>query len=116
MQESDFKAKKIKEWEKLPTVDKVYCIETEETEPGFPDVMLRNSAGGYEFYEFKVSDANGVIKFKRSQPAFYRRNKGMNVTIIAYSNAKGETVTFKASLLFDKDSPFAINDRLEVLI
>jgi hypothetical protein len=58
-------------------------IETEETEPGFPDVA-GFSANCYILTEFKVSDAKGVIEFQKSQPLFYRKHPKLRIGILAW--------------------------------
>lgn len=82
----------------------VFCIETEETVHGFPDVMClhyrpyMNVAG---FFEFKRSDSSGVIHFEPTQPAFYRRNPDMDIDIIALDSGTGEVHRFPSSQLFE---------------
>ncbi|GHT59524.1 hypothetical protein FACS1894109_15610 [Spirochaetia bacterium] len=82
-EEARFKADAIKAIEagwRRPTCFK---IETEETEPGFPDVlMLANKT--YDMYEFKVSDSKGIIKFQKTQPLFYKRHSDLNIEILAW--------------------------------
>ena len=53
----------------------LFCIETEETEQGFPDVMeIEKKTGKADFMEFKFTK-NGKIKFQSTQPAFYKNHK-----------------------------------------
>jgi hypothetical protein len=118
MQEAEFKAKIIAQWKKNSVYDTVFCIETEETTPGFPDVMARftTSTGTtvWNFVEFKVSDKKGVIRFERSQPLFYKRHQDMRVTVIAFDNRSGSIVTFNTEELFDIESKHYMNMKLEV--
>jgi hypothetical protein len=112
MLEAEFKKRHIEKWKKLGIYARVYCIESEETEPGFPDVIAQN--GAFDFFEFKVSDARGVIKFQKTQPSFYKRNPNLRVTVVALDNRDGEVIMFPASALFEADSQFNINSKLEV--
>lgn len=96
--EQQFKMKYIKTILK-PQFEKVFCIETEETVKGFPDVMC---LAGEEwaiprafFYEFKYSNAQGKIKFQPTQPAFYKANNAvMGIWIVAYNKKTNEVVEF----------------------
>jgi hypothetical protein len=92
-----------------------YFIETEETQRGFPDLMLvERDTQKALFFEFKVADSRGVITFQRTQPAFYKKNPFLNVTVVAYLPASACPVIFYAKSLFDKDSVFYLRDNLEV--
>ena len=93
----------------------VFCIETEETVMGFPDVLkLSGEVYGLvvaQLYEFKMSNRSGTIKFKPSQPSFYRSHNKLNICVIAY-NAKSHCVhIFKVSELFAKDGNYALSDK-----
>lgn len=116
--EQQFKMKYIKEILK-PQFDRVFCIETEETASGFPDVMCLSEPKVYTcramFFEFKYSNAHGKIKFQPTQPAFYKaNNKVMHIIIVAY-NKKANTVhEFYADDVFNKDSPYCMNEISEV--
>ena len=112
MLEAEFKKRHIAKWKKLGIYEKVYCIESEETEPGFPDVIAHG--GTFDFFEFKVSDARGLIKFKKTQPSFYKRNPALGVIIIALDNRDGKVIMFPASALFEVDGMFEIDRKLEV--
>jgi hypothetical protein len=118
MQEAEFKAKKIRRWKDEGAYDKIFCIETEETLPGFPDTMARVEAKVlpdiWHFYEFKVSDKKGVIKFERSQPMFYRKHPDLGVRVIALDNRTGTEVLFHVEELFDMESRHYMNMKLEV--
>lgn len=110
--EQQFKMKWLKINE-LPNFTK-FCIETEETVKGFPDVMfIDNDTKQAHFAEFKFTKT-GKIKFQPTQPAFYKKYNGLPITIIAY-NAKTDKVhTFMANELFMKASPYYMNERAEV--
>lgn len=99
--------------------DCVFCIETEETVQGFPDVMClyKNLNGGTSalFYEFKYSNKSGKIKFQPTQPAFYKKYKDtMQIVIVAYDQRTKKVVKFSSSYLFDKESPYYMNEKAEV--
>lgn len=115
--EQDFKLRYIKNnFAKLGHT-KTFCIETEETVAGFPDVMTlvsSNCVNLARFYEFKFSDRFGKIKFQPTQPAFYKKNPEMQVTVIAYNKKTGVLHEFPASEIFDKRSNYKINPRAEI--
>jgi hypothetical protein len=75
----------------------VFQIENEEKEPGFPDVIVLEPSGRYKLCEFKVSDERGVITFEPSQPRFYRRHPGLDITIIAWNVPAGRPHRVSAS-------------------
>lgn len=110
--EQSFKMKYIKlRLKKMRTNSKIFCIETEETCAGFPDVieLVTISAGSCTqifFYEFKCSDRNGNIKFQPTQPAFYKANKELGVKVIAYNQYSKRVHLFSTNEIFDKDSPY----------
>ena len=93
------------------TVQRIFCIETEETVAGFPDVMelLIDSTIRAHFYEFKFSDRRGNIKFQPTQPAFYKRNPEMEICVVAYNCASKRVHLFRTNEISDKDSPYYTN-------
>lgn len=118
--EQQFKMKYIKTVIQ-PFCNEVFCIETEETVKGFPDVMcLKKREGACPvacFYEFKFANAQGKIKFQPSQPAFYKaHNSTMKVMIIAYNKRTNSVSEFTASCLFDNNSPYHLNEKAEVVL
>ena len=90
----------------------IFCIETEETVKGFPDVMEvvsdKDSNITY-FYEFKISDKNGNIKFQPTQPSFYKSYSGMSVHVIALNRKTNNVHYFNVKELFDSSSPYKIS-------
>lgn len=99
--------------------DCIFCIETEETVQGFPDVMCLykniNGGTGAFFYEFKYSNKSGKIKFQPTQPAFYKKYKDiMSIIIVAYDQRTKTGVKFDSSCLFNKESPYYMNEKAEV--
>lgn len=117
--EQQFKMAYIKGRLRKPSnkAQSIFCIETEETVQGFPDVMEVISAGvgnhAY-FYEFKFSDKTGKIKFQPTQPAFYRNNSNLNVTVIAFNQKTGTVHKFSTSELFEPRGRYALNIKAEV--
>lgn len=116
--EQSFKMKYIKDYMNVHRKDqKIFCIETEETVRGFPDVMevlcIQNKNITY-FFEFKFSDNQGKIKFQPTQPAFYKKNKEMFIEVIAYNRATKYLHQFSVKELFNKESPYYMNNRAEV--
>ena len=98
-------------------VQRIFCIETEETVAGFPDVMelLIDSTIRARFYEFKFSDRRGNIKFQPTQPAFYRMYPEMEICVIAYNCVSKRVHLFSTNEIFCKDSPYrTINARINL--
>lgn len=115
--EARFKKETTEKWLKSFVFKKVFCIETEETEPGFPDVMASvDGFSTWEFIEFKVARTNDKIKFQKSQPRFYKTHQSLPITIFAYNNKSGRISHFPALSIFDKTSTFFMNDKREVTI
>ena len=88
----------------------IFNIETEETIGGFPDVMVvgkMNDMINYaHFYEFKISDLSGSIKFQPTQPAFYKYNSEMLIDVVAYNRFSKRVHVFSTNEIFDKNSPY----------
>lgn len=95
------------------TIQKIFCIETEETVAGFPDVMelLIDSTIRAHFYELKFSDKRGNIKFQPTQPAFYRMNPEMEICVVAYNHKSHRVHTFSANEISNKSSPYHTANR-----
>lgn len=110
--EQQFKKLYIKEWSK--GAYKYFCIETEETIKGFPDVLCINKiTQNASFIEFKFTQT-GKIKFQPTQPAFYRSNMDLNISVAAYNYMTDKVHIFKVKELFKDGSPYQINDKAEV--
>ena len=94
---------------------KIFCIETEETVAGFPDVMELLTGGVFpivlHLYEFKISDRYGNIEFQPTQPAFYKSNEDLKVRVVAYNRKSQRVHVFSASEIFDKNSPYYTTNR-----
>lgn len=94
---------------------KIFCIETEETVAGFPDVMELFTGGTttavVHFFEFKASDRYGNIEFQPSQPAFYKSNEDLKVRVVAYNRKSQRVHMFSANEIFDKNSPYYTTNR-----
>lgn len=93
--------------------DKVFYIETEETEFGFPDVLAiqheEDGTNAAMFFEFKVTDKKDRIKFQRTQPAWYIRNKELQPTVVVWHNRKKTFMYFPTILVVAQ-----LNDELEI--
>ena len=101
----------VAELKKQNSTQKIFCIETEETVAGFPDVMelVTISAGSCTqafFYEFKISDLSGSIKFQPTQPAFYKNNSELPIKVVAYNRFSKRVHVFSTNEIFNKDSPY----------
>lgn len=110
--EQQFKMLYIKEWNKGGFHH--FCIETEETIKGFPDVLSVDKATGKAyFYEFKFTQ-NGKIKFQPTQPSFYKKYTDLTIGIVAYNYLTNKVHIFSVKELFKDGSPYQINDKAEV--
>ena len=91
-----------------------FCIETEETVKGFPDVLcVEKNTDKASFEEFKYTKT-GKIKFQPTQPSFYKRYSTLPICVVAY-NAKSDKVhCFMTHELFNKESPYYMNEKSEV--
>lgn len=88
-----------------------FCIETEETCAGFPDVMVTDKrTSETTFYEFKHSHDSNSVKFRPAQPAFYRKHDKMNIYIIAYNSRSGIVHMFTPEEMFDESSPYFMSE------
>ena len=110
--EQSFKMKYLKETESNKS--STFCIETEETVKGFPDVLrVDNTDKTTTLIEFKFTKT-GKIKFQPTQPAFYKKYYHLPVKIVAY-NAKTHCIhQFMKEHLFWKDSSYEMNEKAEV--
>lgn len=92
---------------------KIFFIETEETEFGFPDVLAiqceEDGTNAAMFFEFKVTDKKDRIKFQKTQPAWYIRNKELQPTVVVWHNRKKTFMYFPAMLVVEQ-----LNDNLEI--
>lgn len=110
----------VAELKKQNAGQKIFNIETEETVAGFPDVMelwtANLQAGSCTqafFYEFKISDLSGSIKFQPTQPAFYKHNSELPIKVVAYNRFSKRVHVFSTNEIFDKNSPyFTANGRI----
>lgn len=91
-----------------------FCIETEETVKGFPDVLyIKKSDAQASFEEFKYTKT-GKIKFQPTQPSFYKKYNDLPITIVAYDAKTDKVHTFMTYELFDRNSPYFMNEKAEV--
>lgn len=112
----------VTELKKRDLGQKIFNIETEETVAGFPDVMELWTVNLHEgsctqafFYEFKISDSFGGIKFQPTQPAFYKQNSELPIKVVAYNRVSKRVHVFSANEIFDKQSPcYTTNGRINL--
>lgn len=110
MSESAFKSRKKLFWLRSDIFYRVFFIETEATEKGFPDALCFTKSGEACLYEFKVTRLDdGVIEFERNQPLWYRMNKGLPINIIAYDTSTGLQHCFPAESLFVKSGEYSLS-------
>ena len=76
----------------------VFCVETEETEPGFPDVMAIHD-GMTSFFEMKITDKKGIFKMQKTQPVFYKRYPNLDITVVVHDGAMGNYLSIPAKLV-----------------
>lgn len=110
--EQSFKMMYLKETESRDYT--TFCIETEETVKGFPDVIcISNEDKTVTLIEFKFTKT-GKIKFQPTQPAFYKKYYHLPVKIVAY-NAKTKCLhQFMKEHLFWKGNSYEMNEKAEV--
>lgn len=118
------------EWIKRHKGDylKLFCIETEETVKGFPDVLGIHETDVMDkelnviakvqtpcFMEFKLAK-RGRIKFQPTQPAFYKAHKELDISVVSLAEYYGKyyIVSFPVSALFEKKGAFELNGMNEV--
>ena len=112
----------VTELKKRNSGQKIFNIETEETVAGFPDVMelwtANLQAGSVTqalFYEFKISDKSGSIKFQPTQPAFYKQNPELPIKVVAYNRLSRRVHVFSTNEIFDRHSPhYTTNARINL--
>jgi hypothetical protein len=90
-EETPFKQEVVRHLREKFPLGKVFRIETEETERGFPDLLLLHK-GEYRLIETKVSDKKGVIDFTPAQPLFYRRHRELELSVLAWDVPGGRCV------------------------
>ena len=91
-----------------------FCIETEETVKGFPDVLcVEKNTDKVSFEEFKYTKT-GKIKFQPTQPSFYKRYSTLPICIVAYNVKSDKVHCFMTHELFNKESPYYMNEKSEV--
>jgi hypothetical protein len=90
-EEARFKADILAVYKNDPECN-AFMIETEETTPGFPDVLY---CRGEEYFmmEIKVSDKRGVITFQKSQPLFYKQHPKLWLAIVAWDVPRNRAVS-----------------------
>ena len=100
-----------------PMYKYVFCIETEETVKGFPDVMCITNEGKTHFFEFKYAKTD-KIKFQPTQPAFYKKYSELDIWVVSYKAKTNQVVIFNVSEMSSKDenAKYFINSRAEVYV
>ena len=102
-------------WLREHQTDTVYhfCIETEETVKGFPDVMeIHKLDLTTTLLEFKFTKT-GKIKFQPTQPAFYKSHPELRIYVLAYNAKTRQLHVFEAGLLF-REGAYKMNEKAEV--
>lgn len=78
-----------------------FCIETEETEPGFPDV-LEIKGGKAVLYEMKLANKKGIFKMQKTQPLFYKKHQNLQIYVVVWDNAMGNYISIPGNLLANR--------------
>ena len=79
----------------------LFCIETEETEPGFPDVLEINGAESV-LYEMKITDRHGIFKMQKSQPRFYKMYPNLKIYVVVWDNGMHNYLSIPAKMIADR--------------
>jgi hypothetical protein len=118
--EGQFKAALLKAWAKeYPTYNfTLFEIENEEKEPGMPDVLAIHSHQPAYFMETKYIGKDGKIKFKPSQPRFYKTNfPKVHIQIFAWDSRFSRIVVMSPQEVIDaKKLEIKVPDELDDLI
>lgn len=110
MLEKDYERERVAQFAYENQQLSYYMIETEETQDGFPDVLVVDkNIGKSSFLEFKVSDSRGRIKFRKSQPLFYKKNYFLKIDVVALDIRNNKEHRFPALALFDKDNMYKLD-------
>lgn len=97
--EADFKRDFVEELRKAGGTP--FCIESEETEPGFPDVLdVKN--GEALFFETKITDRHGIFKMQKSQPRFYKTYPNLHIYVVIWDNGMHNYLTVPARMIADR--------------
>lgn len=80
---------------------KIFEIENEEKEPGFPDTLEISANDPAALIEYKVTDESNNIKFQKAQPLFYRRNMDLCIKIFVWSVPEKVMYSFSAEEVID---------------
>ena len=78
-----------------------FCIETEETEPGFPDV-LEIKGGKAVLYEMKLANKKGIFKMQKTQPLFYKKHQNLQIYVVIWDNGMHNYLTVPAKMIADR--------------
>lgn len=113
-EEQEFKTEMIRCKRLLHPERTYFEVENEEKEPGFPDVIEVFENQRSVFVEYKVSDEKGIIEFQKSQPLFYRRNRQLDIRIIAWSVPDNSYWVFRASDVLDVIKAHAKDRRVSI--
>jgi hypothetical protein len=85
---------------------RIFEVENEEKEAGFPDslemymAVLGEGLSPAQLVEYKVSDIVGYIDFQPRQPLFYARNDGLAIVVRAWSVPDQKAYEYDASVIF----------------
>ena len=100
--ETQFKGKLIEVLKKRMPEHDFFCLETEETEPGMPDILVTHESLPVQYIECKITtmmagEPTDVITFKKSQPLFYRRHyKKYCIDVYAWDRINSRVVMMSA--------------------
>ena len=78
-----------------------FCIESEETEPGFPDVLEIRKTEAI-LYEMKITDRHGIFKMQKTQPRFYKTYPNLRIYVVIWDNGMHNYLTVPAKMIADR--------------
>lgn len=90
--EASFKRALVKEMRENFTVAEVFEIESEETEKGFPDLLVINYDSPAVLMELKITDKDGFVTFQKTQPLFYKQHHKLTIPILVWDSQNQKIV------------------------
>ena len=119
--ENDFKAAVLSHWLAFVRHVEIFEIENQEKEPGMPDVLIFPHQAQVAvptlkpgLVEFKISDANSVIRFQKSQPLFYKKYPNVLIYIVAWDVPRNRLVQISAEeILANKSLTYKLPEVLD---
>lgn len=77
----------------------VFCIESEETVPGFPDVLAIDKNNQTFLFEMKITDRSGRFKLQKTQPRLYMLHQNLKIKVVVWDNGMGNYISIPAKMV-----------------